>query len=66
MGERESFGDCVNIMVNTFKEDVEKDLIHMKILMQISKTPFNSPKKEYNDASTSKALEDEAKSSRRH
>ena len=66
MGEREIFIDCVDIMVNTFKEDVEKDLIHKKILMQISEPPFNIPNKEDNDASTSKALKDGVESSRRH
>ena len=66
MGEREIFRYCVNLTVNTFKEDAEKGVTHMKILMQLSEPPFNRPNKEDNDASTSKALEDEVESSRRH
>ena len=65
IGERESFRDCVNLTVNTFKEDVEKGITHMKILMQLSEPLFNRENKEDNDVSTNKALEDEAESSRR-
>ena len=65
MGEMESFIDCVTLMVNIFKEDVEKGITHMKILMQIFEPPFSRENKEDNDSSTSKALEDEADSFKR-
>ena len=65
MGERESFRDCVNLMVSLFKEDAEKGLTHMKRLMQLCEPPFSRENKEDNDASTSKDQENEAKSSRR-
>ena len=65
MSERERFGDCVNLMVSTFKEDAGKGLIHMKNLMQLSNPHFSRVKKDDKDANTGKALEDEAKSSRR-
>ena len=65
MSERERFRDYVNLMVNTFKEDVEKVLNHMKNLMQLSEPPFSRANKDDNDVSTNKDLEDEAESSRR-
>ena len=65
MSERESFGECMNLTINTFKEDVEKELIHMKRLMQLSDPPFNRENKDYKDVSTNNALEDEVESSRR-
>ena len=65
MSKRESFGECVNLTVNTFKEDAEKGLIHMKSLMQLSEPPFSRENKDDKDGSTNKALEDEVESSRR-
>ena len=65
MNERERFGECVNLMVNTFKEDVGKGIIHMENLMQLSKPPFSRANKDDKDVSTNKSLEDEAAFSRR-
>ena len=65
MNERESFGECVNLTVSTFKEEVEKGLIHMKSLMQLSDLPFSRANKDDKDLSSRKSLEDEAESSRR-
>ena len=65
MDERERFIYCVNLIVSTFKEDFEKGLTHMKILMQISEPPFSRENKEENDASMRKSLEDKEESSRR-
>ena len=66
MSERESFGECVNLTVSTFKEDAEKGIIHMKNLMQLSEPPFSRSSKDDKDVSTSKSLEDEAESSKRY
>ena len=66
MGERESFRYCVNFMVNTFKEDAEKGISHLKIPKQLSEPPFTKQNMEDNDASTSTPLEDEVESSRRN
>ena len=65
MGERESFEDCVNLTFNIFKEDDEKGITHMKILMQLFEPCFSRENKEDNDASSNKTLEDEVGSSRR-
>ena len=65
MSERESFGECVNLTINTFKEDVEKGLIHMKNLMQLSQPPFSRANKDDKGVSTNKSFEDETESSRR-
>ena len=51
--------------VSTFKEDVEKWLIHMKNLMQLSDPPFSRENKDDKDVSTNEVLEDEVESSRR-
>ena len=40
MSEHESFGDYVNLTVNTFKEDVERGLNYMKNLMHLLEPPF--------------------------
>ena len=65
MDEREIFRYCVNLTISTFKEDAEKGLTHMKILMQIYEPPFTKENKEDNDASMRKSLEDKEESSRR-
>ena len=65
MSERESFTEFVNLVVNTFKEDAEKWLIHMKNLMQVCEPPFNRANKDDKDVSTRKYLEDEVESSKR-
>ena len=40
MNERESFTELVKITVGTFKDDVERGLVHMKILLQLVEPPF--------------------------
>ena len=65
MSERESFGECVNLTINTFKEDAEKGLIYMKNLMQLSEPPFSRDKKDDREDNTIMAMEDEAESSMR-
>ena len=52
MRERESFGDLVNFILNTFKEEAEKILVHMRYLMQLSKPPFQHANKGTNEAGT--------------
>ena len=65
MSEQEIFGECLNLIVSTFKKDAEKGIIHMKNLMQLSDSPFNRANKDDKGVSTSKGFEDEARSSRR-
>ena len=63
--EHESYGDYVKLTVSTFKEDVERGLVHMKNLRKLSKPPFQCVNKNKKDSSTSKAIEDEVESSRK-
>ena len=65
MSEQKIFEDYMNLTVNTFKEDVEKGLNHMKNLIQLSKPPFNKAKKDDKKYDTNKAMEDEDEYSRR-
>ena len=64
MRERESFGDIVKIIVSTFKEDVEKILVRMRDLMQLTESHFQHATKGINEAGTSNANEDKAESNR--
>ena len=62
MREREIFGDLVKLTVNTFKEDVERILVHMIDIIQLSKSPFQRANKATKEASTGEANEDEVES----
>ena len=65
MTQQESFGDYVKLTVSTFKEDVERGLVHMTNLMQLSEPLFQRANKDTKEARTSKTIEDEAESSRK-
>ena len=43
MSEHEIFGDYVNLMVNTFKKDVEQGMNHMKISCRSLNLPSTGP-----------------------
>ena len=65
MNEIESFEDLVRITVSTFKEDVEKGLVHMKNMMHPSKYLFQRYTNGNNDEDDINAIEDDAESSRK-
>ena len=56
MSERESFRECVNLTVNTFKEDAEKGITRMKRIMQLSEPPFSKANKYDKDVGSIKSM----------
>ena len=65
MNEREGFADLLRITFNTFKEDAERGLVHMKSLLQLEEPPFQQGSKGNNGKGANNANEDEAESVRK-
>ena len=65
MNGSESFVGLVRIIVNHFKEDVEKGLVCMKSLLQLIEPLFQHGSKGNNDEGASNSNEDEANFSRK-
>ena len=63
MRERERFGEYVNLIVSTFKEDIKQGLVHVTDLMHLSKIPFQHASKNKNEAGTNKGNASVAQSS---